>query len=225
MIDEQHKNKLLAFEGIDGCGKTSLSKKLAEHLGAAWRKFPNRDTPMGMLIEDHLRKRWVAVRRHEIAGESSRHLAYSGDEHLDGLVFQGLQLANRIESADDFRQTLKTQHIICDRYWPSGYAYGGADGLDKPYMIKLHEGLLQPDLFILFDIEVDIAFERIHGNSGRGNADRYEADRKFLQTVADNYRELWAMHAGDPQWVKINANGTPEESWSQLVKVVTAATG
>lgn len=203
--------RLIVVEGIDGSGKTSQSKALAELLKGEWRRFPNRETPFGRAIDLHLREVWK-VRREPDVGNFQ--ISDSDERELDGLVFQAVQIANRVEFAHDFRETLKTKHIVCDRYWPSGFAYGGADGLSKQYMKDVHMGLLQADLYVLFDIEVEEAFKRMGARDG--GKERYEGNRDFLKTVRDNYRELWESNASQPNWVKVNANGTREEVWAQL---------
>ena len=213
-MEKVQEGDLIVVEGIDGSGKTSHSKKLAAFLGAEWRRFPNRDTPSGKILGEHLLKKWQAAFRHDTATGDT--LAF--DHDLDALVFQAIQIANRVEFAQDFRTVLKKQHIVCDRYWPSGYAYGGADGLDKQYMVHVHEGLMQPQLVILFDVEVEEAFRRMGARDN--GVERYEGNRGFLNTVANNYRELWDLKKDDPTFVKINANGSVEETWAQLMKVV-----
>lgn len=205
---EQTQGELVVFEGIDGCGKTSHSKAAAEYLGAEWRRFPNRDTPFGKLIDTHLRRLWTAV--HTNGGS-----AELGTDSLltDGMVFQAIQIANRVECAEEFRQTLKQKHIVCDRYWPSGFSYGGADGLDKQYMISVHKGLIQPNVYILFEVEIEEAFRRMKKRESGG--ERYD-NQDFLRKVAANYRELWDLHAGDPCWLRIDANGSQEETWAKV---------
>lgn len=211
--------KLLVVEGIDGSGKTSHSKRLAALLQAQWRRFPNRETPFGKLIDMHLKRQWSAA-YDPVEGPPSGAPEAS---LMDGLVFQAIQIANRVEFAVDFRSTLQLSHIVCDRYWPSGYAYGGADGLDKRYMTEVHKGLLSADLYVLFDVDVEEAFKRM---SARDNGtERYEGNRDFLRTVADNYRELWARQAEENprNWVRVDANGTVEETWERLKAAVKPA--
>lgn len=226
MKQTETEKQFVAVEGPDGCGKTSQSKKLAEYLKAAWRRFPNRDTPIGKLIGDHLNHGWAATRGEQFPmsrnppGDKVMETVYRRDDALDALVFQALQTANRYEAREEFVQTLKTQHIVCDRYWPSGYAYGKADGLNTDYLFQIHKGLLQPDLFILFDIDPEISFKRIGERAAREGRDRYEGSLDFTRKVVENYRGLWERNFGDPRWVRIDANGTLEETWARLQATV-----
>lgn len=215
----EKKGELIVVEGIDGCGKTSHSKRLAEFLDAEWRRFPNRDTPFGKLIDEHLKEIWKVRAWGGISDEERKNPDVTAWGLRDALVFQAIQIANRVECANDFRDTLALGlDIVCDRYWPSGYAFGGADGLNKEYMVQIHEGLLQPDLLILFDVEVEEAVKRMDARQ----RDRYEQDTALQHTVAANYRELWERMKDDLKWVKINANGSPEETWELLLAAVRA---
>lgn len=204
----------VCIEGPDGSGKTSQSKALAEWMGAEWRCFPDRTTPVGRLIDAHLKNQWTAV--HTNGGSS-----LLGDDSLktDALMFQGLQLANRTEVMPDILASLRTgKSVVCDRYWGSGFAYGAADGLDKEYLIRIHRLLPEPALNVLIDVDVDTAIARM---ASRGVAkERYEGNREFMKTVADNYRDLWARKKSDPCWVVVNGTGTAAETLSALKRAV-----
>lgn len=207
----------ITFEGPDGSGKTSRSKELAEWMGAEWRCFPDRRTPIGMLIDAHLKKKWSAV---HINGGSEA----LGPDSLktDALMFQGLQLANRAEVATDIVATLRSgKSVVCDRYWGSGYAYGKADGLDPNYLIKIHSFLPEPALNILIDVPTEISVKRLAGRGGI--VERYEGSVAFLEAVAQNYRELWAARKGDPRWVVVDGSGSPEATFAKLKALVPKA--
>lgn len=200
----------ITFEGPDGSGKTSQSKALAEWMGAEWRCFPDRRTPIGKLIDLHLKGRWKAV--------------YDGDEgpapeYLDALMFQALQLANRAEVAADFVRVLGTgKSIVCDRYWGSGYAYGVADGLDPEYMVQIHGYLPVPDLNILIDVPTEVSVSRLAGRGG--TIERYEGSVAFLEKVAGNYRKLWATKQRDARWIVVDGSGSREETLDKLKTLI-----
>lgn len=202
---------IVCFEGIDRCGKSSHAEKLTKRLSAEFYKFPNKNTPTGKLIYEHLSNLWCAeydMDRHQL-GDSI---------FADALVFQALQIMNRLESAHAIA-TSGNRNIVFDRYWPSGYAYGTADGLDPAYLIDVHKTLPQPDLFLLLDIDVDEAATRRPGFK-----DRYEEDAEFLKRVAANYRTLWSMGSSKMhfpgEWVVINARGTPEQTEALINEAV-----
>lgn len=201
----------ICIEGPDGSGKTSQSKALAEWMGAEWRCFPDRRTPIGKLIDWHLKGEWKV----NAAGSS---LPMS-DGLIDGLMFQGLQLANRVEVMPEILATLRSgKPVVCDRYWGSGFAYGAADGIDKEYLIKIHAYLPEPALNILIDVDVDTAIARMKGRNVP--KERYEGNRDFMKLVGDNYRELWARKQNDPCWVVVDGRGSAADTLSKLKALV-----
>lgn len=205
---------IIAVEGLDGSGKTTQVARLAERLRAKLWKFPNKDTPTGKLIYEHLAGNWSAQRCDE--GLASR----ASEAALDALVFQALQVANRMEVASQLFEDASRGHVVLDRYWPSGFAYGKADGLDGRYLVRLHQWLPQPDLFILLDSSPALLAER------RPEArDRYERDASHLETVAQNYRELWkemAFNHGSERWAVVNAAAGLEEVSAAIERAVAA---
>lgn len=208
----------VAIEGIDGCGKSTQTQRLVEKLGALFWKFPNKNSPAGRLIYAHLEKKWWVDGSVEIFPDGSGLDTLKKDE---GLVFQSLQVLNRLEVAVDLARDFKSaKSVVLDRYWPSGYAYGKADGLDADYLIKIHSTLPQPDMFILLDADVQQSKER-----RPERRDRYEENHEFMGVVANNYRSLWATMKHNTlgqHWVMVDArNGV--ETTSKAVDDAIAA--
>lgn len=200
---------IIAVEGLDGSGKTTQVARLADRLRAKLWKFPNKDSPTGRLIYEHLAGTWQARSNPE-----------SGLGLVDPLVFQALQVANRMEVASQLFEDASRGHVVLDRYWPSGFAYGKADGLDGRYLVRLHQWLPQPDLFILLDSSPALLAAR------RPEArDRYERDASHLETVAQNYRELWkemSFTYGSERWAVVNAAAGLEEVSGAIERAVAA---
>jgi dTMP kinase len=207
----------VTLEGPDGSGKSTASKALAGWMEAEWRCFPDRRTPIGTLIDAHLKKQWSAV---HLNGGSD--VLGSDSLKTDALMFQALQLANRAEVMPDILATLRSgKSVVCDRYWGSGFAYGVADGLDADYMLKIHRLLPEPSLNILLDVSSEVSMQRLKDRGGL--AERYEGQLDFAATVAKNYRTLWAMKKNDPRWVIVDGSGTPEQTLHKLKALIPAA--
>jgi dTMP kinase len=204
---------IICFEGIDGSGKSKQARFLADRLRARFWKFPNRETVTGKLLyahlEGHVRLEWLVPLTPEgtltpgnVQEVLDRRDVYRREvPQADALTFQALQLANRMECAGEIFEAAAKGSVVFDRYWPSGYAYGRADGLDGEYMQKLHSWLPQPDLFLLLDIDLEDSMAR-----RPERRDRYEVDGAKLREVADHYRELWAARSGASplRWRVIN---------------------
>lgn len=204
---------IVCLEGIDACGKGTHTELLVKRLSAKTWKFPNRNSPAGRLIYAHLEEKWSA-RGHPTYGTEK------GDgAQLDAMVFQALQVANRMEVASEIFEAASRGNVVFDRYWPSGYAYGKADGLDGDYLIGLHSWLPQPDIFILLDIDPQDS-----GTRRPERRDRYEKTEGMMETVAGHYRTLWQARAIESpgRWVKIDARGSKENTAAAIYAAVAA---
>ena len=202
---------IICIEGLDGVGKTTQCKLLAERLKAKLWKFPNTsDSPTGNLIYKWLDREWQTVANANAPGGKRE------DERREALVFQALQLANRMEVAHQLLEDASRGHVVIDRYWPSGYAYGQADGLDGEYLIKLHRWLPQPDLFILLDGDPDLLDRR------PGVKDRYEANPEHLRKVGRFYRQLW-QQMGGARWQVVDAAQPLDAVTASVMGVVAVA--
>jgi dTMP kinase len=163
----------VTFEGIDGSGKTTVSRLVAESLRAKGHR-------VHLTIEPT--KTWL--------GEAVRH-AYDGD--VGAFAESFLFLADRAAHLMDIQAHLdKRELVLCDRYADSTYAYQGArlEGLvDDPirFLQRASESwMLHPDLTILLRVPAELARKRIEG---RPNLIRFE-DLAFLKKVAANYDRL-----------------------------------
>lgn len=176
---------LIAIEGIDGSGKTTLAYKLAKNLDAGYIPFPSRNptAPVAHLVDS----------------------ALYGDGHLGNdpasmaLIF-ALDRATR-------RHDLEAPGLkIVDRYAASSAAYTAARlGKDVKANwvgdIEFNKlNLPRPDLHILLDIPVEHAQRRL---AARANLDIYEEDLVMQQRVANNYRAM-AAENWCSRWVTLD---------------------
>jgi thymidylate kinase len=199
---------IICIEGIDASGKATQSRRLAQHLSAQAISFPDYDTPTGHLIRGHLKCYWSALPDRPSLAESDFRLVDTA--LLNALVFQALQLANRMEHASAIACAVATgRHLVLDRYWPSGWAYGSADGLDDAWLLQIHEHLPQPDLFVLLDVPPEKSSER-----RPVRRDRLEAQEGLMERVGVLYRQLWRRMAeehGRLRWAVVDGIGTELE--------------
>lgn len=171
---------LVCIEGIDGSGKSTQARILHAALpGSVLIKFPDYETPLGQRILDMLRS-----------------------PSPDPMDLQCKMTVNRLERALDIRGALdKGRVVILDRYWPSGVAYGSADGLDVAWLQTIHATLPLPDVGVLLWMDpAAIAARR------PDRADAYEADDGRLARAASGYRDLWRSMSEVPGWVTIDAD-------------------
>lgn len=135
--------------------------------------------------------------------------------NLNPEVRQCLYVANRWERVQELRSWIEQGNIvIADRYVPSGLVYGLANGLELEWMINLEKGLPTPDLIIIVDVSVDIAFER------EITRDVYERDRKFLTNVRQAYLCLAQIY----NWIVVDGERSKSDVtgqiWKQVMKIL-----
>ena len=114
---------IIAIEGIDRIGKTSLSIKLAEWLGWKYQKFPNYELDSGERIL------WML----------------QGLEVLDPEYYQELQNRNKLETLE----FLSEGNYVFDRYKLSEVVYGLVNGLPEKWVRELAAKLPEPDVTII----------------------------------------------------------------------------
>lgn len=167
------KNLFLAFEGIDGCGKSTQAKLLADALEKAGHKVyltcEPTESPIGTIIRN----------------------IFSRKMEADDRVIAGLFVADRLDhilnKTNGLLKKLEEGYtVITDRYYFSSYAYQGAH-IPMDWVIQansLSAELLRPDLNIYIDISPERSMQRIQ--AGRTQADLYET-LENLQSVRNNY--------------------------------------
>lgn len=142
--------KLVAIEGIDGSGKTTLAAGLAAALSSRGistvvHREPSAG-PVGLLF---------------------RHLSAAG--YRDPVALALLSAADRHDQ-QAWLARLEAGVVISDRYYLSGLAYHGADGVDPVFYQQLNHGARRPDLYLFLDVDSRTAALRCRG----GRADRWE---------------------------------------------------
>jgi dTMP kinase len=171
------KNLFIAFEGIDGSGKSTQVKLLANKLKEEGHKVyctsEPTDRPIGAMIRDVFQHKMEADHR-TIAG------LFIADR-LDHLLNKSTGILKKLNEG---------YTVIIDRYYFSSYAYQGVH-MSLDWVIdanKQSADLLRPDLNIFIDIEPDIAIERI--NKGREIIELYETNEN-LTNVRNKFFEAF----------------------------------
>jgi dTMP kinase len=183
----------ITFEGVDGSGKSTQVRLLAEQLRGEGRDVLATREPGGTGF-----------------GERVRELIL-GDEELAPWAEAALFTAARAQLVDQvIRPALaRGQDVLCDRYLDSSLAYQGlARGLGVERVLEINlaaTGHLLPDRTFLILVPLDQAVLR------RGTApDRIEREGDdFVARVESAYRELADIFA--QRIVTVDGNRPPEE--------------
>jgi dTMP kinase len=189
----------ISLEGIDGSGKSTQAKLLAEALG-----------PDTLLIREPGGTE---------AAERVRELLADPTLKLDPLAELLLFCAARADlTAWVVRPALESgRDIVSDRFADSCVAYQGvARGLGVGETISLSDAAtegLWPDLTVLLRVDPEVGLARTSGQ------DRFESEGLELQrTVAQAYEEI-AKIASD-RFVVVDGDGTVEEVHGRVMEAV-----
>jgi len=193
----------IVFEGIDGCGKTTQVKMLAERFNKLGQDVVVTREPGGTRIGGQIRKLLLHPANGEITHRAEA-LLYAADraQHVGEKILPALHAG-------------KT--VICDRFTDSTLAYqGGGRGVDRDFLGCLNElaaPKVSPNLVFVLDMPPEVAMKRLAGK--KSAVDRLEAeDLQFYNRVRETYLVL-ARHS--PARCKvINAQMTVEEVHRQV---------
>lgn len=206
----------IVFEGIDRSGKGTHAKRLAEKLGAVLMKYPARGTAIGQLID-----KWLhgSVKLGAVVGPDFWHES----DHNNALMGQALLLANKIEMQRALANALRENgRVVADRYTPSAFAYGAADGLDRDWLVQAHSELIRPDLCFLLDITAEESMRR----RGRPEDEAYDLDFERLKAAREHYRDI-ALHGEmvPSVWYVLDASGPVEAVAADIDSLVRSHFG
>ena len=181
------RGRLIALEGIDGCGKSTQARALAEALGARLTFEPGA-TPVGARLRELL----LAPDAPPPSPRAEALLmAADRAEHVARLLEPALAAG---------------EWVVSDRYAGSTIAYQGyGQGLDPAALDELVRWAtdgLAADLSILVDVGVDVAAVRLAA-AGRSGTDRIERlGPDFTARVREGFL---AQAAGDPdRWLVVD---------------------
>ncbi len=178
--------RYIAFEGAEGCGKSTHAARLARDLGAVLTRETG-GTDIGQRIRDIL---------HDTA---HTHLAHRAEallaaadraQHIEQVVAPALAAG---------------RHVVSDRTVYSTLAYQGyGRGLDLDQVRRINDWAvdgLWPELVLLLDAPSEVLERRMRGRQ----LDRFEQeDPGFHQRVRDGFR---TMAAAEPdRWVVIDGS-------------------
>jgi len=186
----------IVLEGIDGTGKSTQSKQLAEWFRSQGREViasrEPTDGPWGTKI------RATAATGRLSPQEELDYFLRDRREHVEQLIAPALA-AGKV--------------VILDRYYFSTMAYQGSRGVDPVEIRQQNEAFAPvPDLLFILDLDVETALTRI---GGRGDtANEFEKHDSLAKC-----REVFLSLAGEPFVHVIPSNEKPEAVQDRLRQI------
>ena len=199
------KNLFIAFEGIDGSGKSTQVKLLAEFLTDKGHKvyttYEPTDSRIGVMIRDIFNHRM------------------EGDQRVIAALFAADRLNHLLNSQDGILKKLKEGYtVITDRYYFSSYAYHSVHNIDMDWVIQANSmsaDLLRPDLNIYIDISPEVSMERL--KKGRNSFEMYET-LENQKMVYDKYKEAFDR-IGDAEKVFVTDGNRRTELIAEDIRI------
>lgn len=197
--------RYIAFEGVEGCGKSTHVKRLATHLDALVTREPG-GTAIGTLLREIL--------------------ANTENTHLSPRAEALLMSADRAQHLHELvSPTLASgRHVISDRSAYSSLAYQGyGRNLDVAELRRINDfavGSRWPDLVVYLRVDLAAVRQRLE----KRDTDRFEReDDAFFTRVMNGFEELAAQEPD--RWLVIDAAPPKDELELIIRRAVTERLG
>ncbi|MBT1076012.1 dTMP kinase [Geobacter grbiciae] len=194
----------ITFEGIEGCGKSTQVRLVAERLNRAGHGVVVTREPGGCPIADAIRA--ILLDAHNSAMVPMAELllyAAARAQHVTEVIEPALA-AGKI--------------VLCDRFTDSTLAYQGfGRKLDRELIARLNSlaaGSIRPDLTLLLDCPVDTGLARAMARINTSSAAREERFEQesilFHERIRDGFLSLAATEPA--RFVVLDGSGDIEET-------------
>jgi dTMP kinase len=174
----------ITFEGIEGCGKTTQIKRLAEKLRGCGVQFISTREPGGTRIGKDIRTMLLDSKNSNLSPLAEL-ILYAADraQHVEEIIMPALN---------------QGKWVICDRFFDATMAYQGAGrGLDMDLIMTLNNKVtrgIKPDITLLLDCLPEIGIKRaLKRNNAlpQDGQDRFEREKmEFHKKVRNSYLEI-----------------------------------
>jgi dTMP kinase len=187
------RGKFVTLEGVDGAGKSTHLKFIADLLAANGVHVVQTREPGGTDLAEQIR---ALVLKEKVEPVIGTLLIYAGRaDHISRVIEPALAAGNS---------------VVCDRFVDATVAYQGAgEGVSRELIDRLTRDAcrgLVPDRTLIFDVPYEVATKRL-ATSGK-KLDRFEREeRAFFERVRNSYL---AIAKAEPKRVRlIDASDDP----------------
>ena len=176
----------VTLEGVDGAGKSTHLKFIADSLAAGGRHVVQTREPGGTDLAEQIR---ALVLKEKVGPLIGTLLIYAGRaDHISRVIEPALAAGNS---------------VVCDRFVDATIAYQGAgEGVSRELIDRLTRDAcrgLAPDRTLVFDVPYEVAAKRL-ATSGK-KLDRFEREeRAFFDRVRNSYL---AIAKAEPKRVRV----------------------
>lgn len=201
-----NKGIFIAFEGIDGSGKSTQIQMLANKIQQEGIRCYQTCEPSGGPIG--------SLTRQILTGRIKT------DNRVIAAMFAADRLDHLLNEVDGIVSKVKEGIcVITDRYYFSSYAYHSVD-VPMDWVIKTNEEsakVLRPDVTVFIDIDADTAMDRI--NKNRFHTELFEKKSR-LEKVRNNYLKAFELLKDEEKVIIVDGTKTVEEIAEEIWKQV-----
>lgn len=169
--------RFITLEGVEGVGKSTQVRILADRLESAGHTVVRTREPGGTEVGDRIRAVLLDPNGQAPVDDTELLLMFAARaEHIARVIRPALAAG---------------QWVVCDRFTDATYAYqGGGRNIDPARIAVLEQWVQQglvPDRTLLLDLPVEEGLDRALGD---GDGDRFERERRaFFERVRETYLE------------------------------------
>jgi dTMP kinase len=168
--------KFIVIDGVDGSGKGTQAKLLANYLFERDKRHH-----VFLTREPYNSKYYLAIRK--ILKENKK-------PSQKAEILTKLFVEDRKIHAKIIEKLLRRGiWVISDRYKYSTLACQQTQGMPLKKLLQLHKGILVPDLTLVLDIPIKTALKRIAKNNKRSHREVFE-EKSFQEKLRKNFLSL-----------------------------------
>lgn len=196
------KGLLITFCGLDGCGKTTVLRKLSEEPGLSDNLFITKQ-PTDFVRQSDIFRTYMDCPDHSAYDYRSLSLLAASDR---------LQHGSKVIEP----QLEKGNTVLSDRYFYSCLANLRARGFHEDrWIYEIAQNVIQPDIAFFLDVPVEIAVSRVRQRPEE--RERY-IDMDLQYRLREQYLEICRANGG----VLISTEQSLEETYHRVLQEVTA---
>jgi len=200
---ELRKGVFIVFEGIDGLGKTTQIRLLAQNYQKQGFQVVQTKEPTTGVWGRQIRDIEKHGRAKISLEEELTLFMKDRQEHVSQVIMPALK---------------QKKIILSDRYYYSTIAYQGALGMDQAHIRQINEERFpKPDLVILLDASPSVGISRIESGRKEKTNEGYEQE-DYLHQV----RKIFKALSADPIIHEVDAASTKEAILRKITSLTDA---
>ena len=200
MRPNEAKGLLITFCGLDGCGKTTMIRKLMTDLEKEYPIFLTKQ-PTDSVRQSAIFRTYMDSPNHNDFDYRSLSLLAASDR---------IQHSNKVIEPEMEKGNI----VLSDRYFYSCLANLRARGFKADQWIyEIAESIVKPDIAFFFDVPVEKAVSRVRSREAEKN--RY-IDMDLQYRLYEEYRKICEMNNG----ILVSTELSVEESYKTVKEAV-----